>query len=81
MTEVFAVQDLETLEQRRKLVELSADLQRATIERRLGAIERRPRLAFFGSLAAVLASRPGVRRVAIAAAVMAWRAWRRRGVR
>ena len=65
------------LEKRRQLVELSADLQRATLTRRLASIEQRPAHAMLGMLAAVSA-RPGVRKLAFAAALMAFRAWRRR---
>jgi hypothetical protein len=43
----------------------------------LAAIEQRPRLAAFGVLASI-GSRPGVRKLAVAVAVMAYRAWRRR---
>ncbi|APV48925.1 hypothetical protein BWI17_04035 [Betaproteobacteria bacterium GR16-43] len=68
---------LSILEQRRQLVLLSAGLQRATIRRRLDAVEQRPRVALFGSLAAI-AAQPGVRRVALGVALMAYRAWRRR---
>lgn len=69
--------ELAILEKRRQLVELSADLQRATLSRRLTAIEQRPRLAAFGVLASI-GSQPGVRKLAVAIAVMAYRAWRRR---
>ena len=69
--------ELAVLEKRRQLVELSADLQRATLARRLASIEQRPRLAAFGTIAALGAS-PGVRKLVFAAALMAWRAWRRR---
>jgi hypothetical protein len=67
---------IELLEKRRQLVELSADLQRATIARRLDSIEQRPRLAALGTLAA-LGARPGVRKALFATAIMAFRAWRR----
>jgi hypothetical protein len=69
--------ELAILERRRQLVALSADLQRATLSRRLTAIEQRPRLAAFGLLASI-GARPGVRKLAMAVAVMAFRAWRRR---
>jgi len=72
--------ELAILERRRQLVELSADLQRATISRRLASIEQRPRLAAFGALAAI-GARPAVRKMAIAAVLMAYRAWRRRKTR
>ena len=44
--------DLAILEKRRQLVELSADLQRATLTRRLASIEQRPSHAMLGMLAA-----------------------------
>lgn len=73
----FRLDDRAILEQRRQLVELSAELQRATITRRLDAIEHPPRGAWFATVAD-FASRPAVRRVAFAAAVMAFRKWRGR---
>jgi hypothetical protein len=72
--------DLATLEKRRQLVELSADLQRATLSRRLASIEQRPPLAALGAIAAI-GARPGVRKVVMAAALMAFRAWRRHRTR
>ena len=69
--------ELAVLEKRRQLVELSADLQRATISRRLASIEQRPRLAALGTIAA-LGAHPGVRKLVLATALMAYRAWRRR---
>lgn len=72
--------DLETLARRRQLVELSADLQRATISRRLHSIEHRPRFAAVASIAA-LGSNPAVRKLAFATALMLFRAWRRRRAR
>jgi hypothetical protein len=69
--------DLATLEQRRQLVELSASLQRATLSHRLNAIQARPGNALLGTMAAI-AAKPAVRRWAFAAAVMAFRSWRRR---
>jgi hypothetical protein len=69
--------ELAVLEQRLQLVELSASLQRATIERRLAIVEARPSRTLISLISAV-ASRPGARRVAFAAAAFAWRAFRRR---
>ena len=68
--------ELAILEQRRQLVELSADLQRATITRRLASIEQHPSHVMLGMLAAVSA-RPGVRKLA-SPPLMAFRVWRRR---
>ena len=69
--------ELAILERRRQLVELSADLQRATISRRLDSIGQRPGLSAFGALAAI-GARPAIRKMAMAGALMAYRAWRRR---
>lgn len=68
--------DIALLEKRRELVELSADLQRATLSRRLATIDTRPSRAILGLLAAV--GTPGVRRMAFALVAIAFRAWRRR---
>ena len=69
--------DLPVLEQRRQLVELSCELQRATITRRLDSIQARPGGALLGTLAA-LGAKPAVRRIGFAFALMAFRKWRRR---
>ena len=69
--------DLAILEQRRQLVELSCDLQRATITRRLDAIQASPGSALLGTLAAI-GSKPAIRRIGIGLALMAFRKWRRR---
>lgn len=69
--------ELAILRKRRQLVELSADLQRATLSRRLASIEARPRFAAFGAIAAI-GAHAGARKVLMAAALMALRAWRRR---
>jgi len=71
------VDDLAILEQRRQLVELSCELQRATIARRLDAIQARPGGALLGTLAAI-GAKPAVRRIAFATALMLYRKWRRR---
>ena len=76
--------DLAMLEKRRELVELSANLQRATISRRLSNIESRKGSVLLGMLAALataIGARPGVRRMALAGALMGFRAWRRRRAR
>lgn len=69
--------DLAVLEQRRALVELSCELQRATLTRRLDAIQQRPGSALLATLAAI-GSKPAIRRIGIALALMAFRKWRRR---
>jgi len=71
------VDDLEILEQRRQLVELSCELQRATISRRLASIQATPGGAVWGTLAAI-GAKPAVRRIAFATALMLFRKWRRR---
>jgi len=68
---------LAILEQRRQLVELSCDLQRATITRRLDSIQAIPGGAVLGTLAAI-GAKPAVRRIAFATALMLFRKWRRR---
>lgn len=73
----MAMSELSILEKRRQLVELSADLQRATLSRRLSSIEQRPPFTAFAAIAAI-GARPGVRKLAFTGALMAWRAWRRR---
>jgi hypothetical protein len=76
--------ELAVLEKRRELVELSANLQRATISRRLSNIESRKGPALLGMLATLgtaIGARPGVRKVALAGALMVFRAWRRRRAR
>ena len=69
--------ELAVLERRRELVELSASLQRATISRRLAAVEARPGRSL-AQLVMQVASKPIARRVAFAAAAVAWRAFRKR---
>jgi hypothetical protein len=69
--------ELEQLERRRALVVLSADLQRATLSRRLSRVEANPgRTAI--DLALCAAGRPDVRRAIVVATLFAWRALRRR---
>lgn len=72
--------ELAILEERRRLVELSADLQRATLTRRLANIENRPRIAALDALAA-LGRNPAARKLALTGALMLFRAWRRRRAR
>lgn len=72
--------ELATLEERLKLVELSATLQRETIRHRLVSIEARPAHSFFTAMWSA-ASRPLARQLAFTVAVFAWRALRSRGRR
>lgn len=67
--------ELAVLEERLKLVELSATLQRATLAHRIQAVEARPARTLINMLLNV-ASRPAARRAALAAAMFAWRTWR-----
>jgi hypothetical protein len=71
------VTELETLRQRRELVVLAAELQRATIVRRLGRIEVNPARKLLG-VAASVARRPALLSLGTAALRLAVRAYRRR---
>lgn len=68
--------ELAWLEQRRELVALSCDLQRATLSRRLARVESHPTRAALG-FALSVAGRPAALRSLIAVALFAWRALRR----
>jgi hypothetical protein len=68
--------ELELLDHRRALVVLSADLQRATLSRRLARVQDSPGRAAF-DLALEAASRPDIRRATVVVALFAWRALRR----
>ena len=69
--------ELEILRQRRDLVLLSCDLQRATITRRLGRIERNPVRMALGAVAGAI-KRPLVWRFGTTALAFAVRAYRNR---
>jgi hypothetical protein len=71
------VSELATLRQRRELVLLSCDLQRATIARRLGRLERNPVRMALGA-AADAVSRPLVWRLGATAIAFAVKAYRNR---
>lgn len=72
--------ELDILRQRRELVLLSCDLQRATITRRLGHIQRNPmRLAVGAAVNAV--KRPMVWRLGAATLAFAVKAYRNRSAR
>lgn len=72
--------ELEQLRQRRELVVLAAELQRATIVRRLERIEVNPARKLLG-LAATAVSRPALLSLGTAAVRLAVRAYRRRSAR
>ena len=72
--------ELEALRQKRSLVVLAAQLQRATVLRRLERLRANPTRRVFG-LAAMAARRPALVSVGTAAARLALRLWRRRTVR
>lgn len=72
--------ELEQLRQRRELVVLAAELQRATIVRRLERIEVNPARKLLG-VAASAASRPALLSLGTAAVKLALRAYRRRSAR
>jgi hypothetical protein len=74
------VTELETLRQRRELVILAAELQRATIVRRLERIEVNPARKLL-RVAASAASRPALLSLGTAAVRLAVRAYRRRSAR
>lgn len=69
--------ELEELRQRRNLVVLAAQLQRATMLRRIERLRANPARRVFG-FAAMAARRPAVMTVGTAAARLALRLWRRR---
>lgn len=72
--------ELEQLRQRRELVVLAAELQRATIVRRLERIEINPARKLLG-VAASAVSRPALLSLGTAAVRLAVRAYRRRSAR
>ena len=69
--------ELEELQQRRSLVVLAAELQRATVVRRLERLRGNPARRVLG-LAAIAAKRPAVITLGTAAAKLALRLWQRR---
>jgi hypothetical protein len=74
------VTELEQLRQRRELVVLAAELQRATIVRRFERIEANPARRVL-SFAASAVSRPALLSIGTAALRMAVNAYRRRSAR
>ena len=72
--------DLELLKQRRELVVLAAELQRATVVRRLDRIQENPTRRLLG-FAANVARRPALLSLGAAAVRYAVRAYRRRSLR
>jgi hypothetical protein len=71
--------EIDTLQRRRELVMLSAELQRAAIARRLSRIEANPARVALG-YAAKVASRPLLITLGTRAVRLAVRAYRRRSV-
>jgi hypothetical protein len=74
------VTELETLRQRRELVVLAAELQRANVVRRLERIQANPARKILG-FAAGMAARPAMLTLGTAAVKFALRAFKRRSVR
>lgn len=72
--------ELERLKSRKELVVLAAELQRATIARRLERFEANPARALVG-MATSAVSRPAMLTLGTAALKYAVRAWRRRAAR
>ena len=72
--------ELEQLRQRRELVVLAAELQRATLVRRLERIETNPARRWVGVAASVI-TRPALLSLGTAAVRYAVRAYKRRSVR
>jgi hypothetical protein len=74
------VTELDLLRQRRELVVLACELQRANVVRRLERIQVNPARKLLG-LAATAVSRPALLTLATAAVKFAVRTYRRRAVR
>ena len=72
--------ELDVLRQRRELVLLSCDLQRATLSRRLGHIQRNP-LGIAMGAAVKAVKRPMVWRLGTTALAFAFKAYRKRSAR
>ena len=72
--------EMSTLRQRRELVLLSCDLQRATLARRLGRLQENPMRLAVGAVAKA-ARRPAVWRLGTTALAVAWKAYRKRSAR
>ncbi len=72
--------ELEQLRQRRELVVLAAELQRATVVRRLERIEANPARKWVGVAASVI-TRPALLSIGTAAVRFAVRAYKRRSIR
>jgi hypothetical protein len=74
------VTELETLRQRRELVVLAAQLQRATVMRRVERLGANPARRLV-AIAALAARRPAMLSLGGAAARFAFRLWRKRSER
>ena len=71
--------ELEQLRQRKELVILAAELQRATVARRLERMENNPGKKFLGAASAAL-SRPALLAIGTAAVKYLVRAYRRKRI-
>jgi hypothetical protein len=71
------VTELEQLRQRKELVVLAAELQRATIARRLDRVEVNPARKFLGAAGSAL-RRPALMSIGVAAVKYLVRAYRRK---
>jgi len=74
------VSELDVLRQRRELVLLSCDLQRATISRRLGNVQANPMRLAVGAVANAV-KKPMVWRLGTTALAFAWKAYRNSSAR
>lgn len=72
--------ELDVLRQRRELVLLSCDLQRATLARRLGRVQQNPVRLAMGAVVDA-AKKPLVWRLGTATLAFAWKAYRNRTAR
>ena len=72
--------EMDILRQRRELVLLSCDLQRATLARRVGRVQANPVRLAAGAVATAV-GRPMVWRLGTTALAVAWRAYRKRSAR
>ena len=75
-----AVSEMDILRQRRELVLLSCDLQRATLARRLGRVQVSPVRLAAGAVANAV-KRPMVWRLGTTALAVFWKAYRKRSAR
>ena len=72
--------EMDILRQRRELVLLSCDLQRATLARRVGRVQVNPMRLAAGAVATAV-KRPMAWRLGTTALAVAWKAYRKRSAR